>query len=74
MISDRILQFTALQELSRPSEKPRLSTVERWASSQDIKYLYDGKGGIWTTIDALNSALGVIPLEPNAPYRVEDLI
>lgn len=73
MIADSILQFTDLQELCRPCEKPRLSTVERWATSQGIKYRYDGKGGIWTTIDALNSALGVFPLEPDAHYRVEDL-
>lgn len=73
MIADSILQFTDLQELCRPGEKPRLSTVERWATSQGIKYRYDGKGGIWTTTDALNSALGVLPIEPDAPYRVEDL-
>ena len=74
MIADSILQFTDLLELCRPGEKPRLSTVERWASSQGIKYRYDGKGGIWTTTDALNWALGVLPQEPDAPYRVEDLI
>lgn len=54
MIADSILQFTDLQELCRPGKKPRLSTVARGASSQGIKYRYDGKGGIWTTTDALN--------------------
>jgi hypothetical protein len=71
---DTILQFSDLQELCRPGEKPRLSTVERWAASQGIRYRYDGKGGIWTTVDALNAALGLVPPDENAPYRPEDVI
>lgn len=54
-----VLQYADLQELCRPGERPRLSTVEAWARAQGIRYLYDGKGGIWTTLDALNTALGV---------------
>jgi hypothetical protein len=54
-----ILQFDDLQELCRPGQRPRLATVEAWARSQGIRYLYDGHGGIWTTVDALNAALGI---------------
>jgi hypothetical protein len=56
-----ILQFEDLQKLCRPGAEhlPRLATVEKWARKQGIRYKYDGKGGIWTTLDALNAALGV---------------
>lgn len=54
-----VLQFHDLQELCRPGASPRLATVESWAKREGIAYRYDGKGGIWTTQDALNSALGI---------------
>ena len=58
-LSRPVLVYADLQELCRPGEKPRLVTVERWARKQGIRYLYDAKGGIWTTLDALNVALGI---------------
>lgn len=63
-----VLQFADLQELCRPGERPRLATVEAWARSQNILYRYDGKGGIWTTVDALNHALGLDLSGSLAPY------
>lgn len=57
-----MLQFRDLQRLCRPAPEaaaPKLSTVERWAKAQGIRYRYDGQGGIWTTLDALNAALGL---------------
>lgn len=54
-----ILQFPDLQELCQPGGSPRLATVERWAREQGVRYRYDGKGGIWTTVDALNAAIGL---------------
>lgn len=54
-----VLQFGDLQELCRPGEHPRLATVEKWLRSQGVRYKYDGEGGVWTTVDALNAALGV---------------
>ena len=54
-----VLQFADLQELCRPGEKPRLSTVERWAWEIGLRFRYDGKGGIFTTVDAINYAMGV---------------
>jgi hypothetical protein len=54
-----ILQFSDLQELCRPGERPRLATVERWARTIGLRFRYDGKGGIFTTVDAINHALGL---------------
>ena len=34
-------------------------TVEAWARDQGIALKLDGRGGVWTTIDAVNIALGV---------------
>lgn len=59
MIGASILQFEDLQELCKPGEKPLLSTVETWARKHHIRYQYDAKGGIWTTTEALNTALGI---------------
>lgn len=58
----QVLTFEDLRNLCAPNgPSPRLSTVERWARSQGIRYKYDSQGGIWTTIDALNAALGLQP-------------
>ena len=61
-----VLQFEDLQELCKPGEHPRLATVETWARSQGIRYRYDGKGGIWTTANALDFALGITPAANDA--------
>lgn len=73
MIGERILQFHDLQELCSPGEKPRLSTVVRWADEAGIRYKYDGKGGIWTTLSALEAAIGVAAANDNAPYDAAEL-
>lgn len=67
-----VLQFSDLQELCRPGERPRLATVETWARAQGIAFRYDGKGGIWTTVDALNAALGLRGVD-EPPLRPEDV-
>lgn len=57
-----ILQFHDLQRLCRPDPEarpPRLATVVRWAGQQGIPFKYDGNGGIFTTVDAVNAALGL---------------
>lgn len=57
-----ILEFQDLQRLCRPKAKgrpPRLSTVEAWAKAQGIAFGYDKDGGIWTTQEAVNAALGI---------------
>lgn len=75
MIGERILQFHDLQELcsGSPDEKPRLSTVVKWADQVGIRYKYDGKGGIWTTLSALEAALGLGAANDGAPYDPAEL-
>lgn len=41
---------------------------------QGIPYKYDGEGGIWTTLQALNAALGIGTDLADAPYRPEDIV
>ncbi|WQI21875.1 hypothetical protein U2S91_04310 [Stenotrophomonas maltophilia] len=69
-----ILQFQDLQELCQPGKRPRLATVERWARDRGIRVQYDGKGGIWTTMTALNEALGLRSAATNQEcYAPSDL-
>ncbi|HEL4844843.1 TPA: hypothetical protein UOA08_001381 [Stenotrophomonas maltophilia] len=68
-----ILQFHDLQELCQPGKRPRLATVIRWAHGCGIRFLYDGSGGIWTTMAALNEALGLAGATPHLePYDPDD--
>ena len=69
-----VLQFEDLQELCKPGERPRLATVEAWARNQGVRFKYDGRGGIWTTLDALNKALGVAAANDESRYNPEDLV
>lgn len=57
----KILQHEDLQRLCRPSggPPPTLATVERWARKIGLRYTYDGKGGLITTEDAFNAAIGI---------------
>lgn len=57
-----ILQHEDLQRLCRPdpaAPAPSLATIERWAKRIGLRYTYDGKGGLLTTINALNAAIGM---------------
>jgi hypothetical protein len=56
-----VLQFEDLQQLCKPGEHPRLATVEAWARKIGLRYTYDGRGGLLSTVHALNVALGVGP-------------
>ncbi|MBV6863383.1 hypothetical protein [Xanthomonas euvesicatoria] len=59
-MSSPVITFEDLRRLYAPAgPTPRASTVMRWARDQGIRYKYDGRGGIWTTVDALNAALGL---------------
>ncbi|AKC81134.1 hypothetical protein XB05_22100 [Xanthomonas arboricola] len=59
-VSSPVITFEDLRRLCAPfGPAPRASTVVRWARDQGIRYKYDGRGGIWTTVDALNAALGL---------------
>lgn len=54
-----VLQFEDLQELCKPGEHPRLATVEAWARKIGLRYTYDAQGGLISTVDAFNAALGI---------------
>lgn len=69
-----VLQFEDLQELCRPGERPRMTTVVKWADAAGIRYKFDGKGGIWTTLDALNAALGVAAANDCAAYEPSQVL
>ncbi|MCT8273385.1 hypothetical protein [Xanthomonas translucens] len=61
-MTGQVLTFEDLRRLCSPdpdAPAPRASTVVRWARDQGILYKYDGRGGIWTTVAALNAALGL---------------
>lgn len=54
-----VLSFDDLRRISRLGAQAQLATVERWAKRAGIKYNYDGRGGIWTTVAAMNAAVGL---------------
>lgn len=58
-----VLQFQDLQALCRPkaAHPPRRATVEAWAKKIGLSYTYDGDGGIISTVEAMNAALGLGP-------------
>lgn len=57
-----ILTFPMLQRIVRPTGGlPRVATVIRWAKRNHVRVLEDGAGGVFTTVDALNAALGLVP-------------
>ncbi|MEC3887093.1 hypothetical protein LLE72_004795 [Xanthomonas campestris pv. papavericola] len=71
-MSKQVLTFQDLRSLCAPNGPlPRLATVERWAQAQGIRYKYDGHGGIWTNIDALNAALGLRAVQEDDQYLID---
>lgn len=70
-----VLQFSDLQELCKPGAKPRLATVEAWARRIRLRYTYDGQGGLVSTIEAFNAAIGVThAANQERTYSADDLI
>ena len=70
-----VIQFADLQDLCKPGKRPKCATVEQWAREQGIAFKHDAEGGIWTTQDALNIALGIKAANDGdqAPYGPEDV-
>lgn len=67
-----ILQFPDLQDLCRPGEKPQRATVEAWARRIGLRYTYDGRGGIISSIEAYNAVLGLAASnDANGGYNPE---
>jgi hypothetical protein len=54
-VNPNIIQACQLRQLSG---KHTSSAVRRWASERGIRVL-EGKEGPWTTVDAINFALGI---------------
>ena len=70
-----IIEFVELQRLCRPhGPRPSVTTVIRWAKQQGIRYKLDGCGGIWTTSEALNAALGLTNISLVNSSDIEELI
>ena len=75
-LNPAILTFDDLREISRLGPNARLSSMERWATMNGIRYKYDGRGGIWTTVNAMNAAVGIAPpvCDPFAGQITADMI
>ncbi|KQQ84085.1 hypothetical protein ASF73_16070 [Xanthomonas sp. Leaf131] len=74
-MSSAVITFEELRRLYAPiGPTPRASTVVRWAHDQGIRYKYDGRGGIWTTVDALNAALGLQQVQDIDMDREQELM
>lgn len=71
-----LLEFQDLQKLCQRSEgsPPRRATVESWARKIGLRYTYDGKGGIISTLEAVNAAMGVTAANDPGGQRPEDLL
>lgn len=70
MIGEAIIEFEDLQKLSKQTQ---LAAVERWAVNNGIPFKHC-RGGIWTTLAALNKALGVAAANDAAPAIDPDLV
>jgi hypothetical protein len=65
-----VLEFPDLQKLSGFD---RRADVERWAKDNGVP-VKGCRGGVWTTLDALNKALGIVAANDDAsPYQSDIL-
>ena len=48
----------------------RAADIERWCDRHGVRY-FRGRAGPWTTIDALNAALGIAATPAEKPTRIE---
>jgi hypothetical protein len=69
-----LIEFDDLRKLSRLGENAQLATVERWAKRAGIRYQYDGRGGIWTTLDAMNAAVGMEQEARSEAYSIDRVV
>lgn len=65
-----IAHFKLLQQVTGYT---RQADLERCLKKQGIRYFY-GKDGIWTTLDALNAALGLRPAEADDAYNPSEVL
>lgn len=64
-LSGQMVTFEALQRLSGYE---RRADVERWATAIGL-VTARCRGGVWTTLDAMNQALGVRTAAPSPLYE-----
>ena len=69
-----LIEYDDLRKLSRLGENAQLATVERWAKRAGIRYQYDGRGGIWTTLDAMNEAVGIAQEPASGTYSADRVV
>lgn len=65
--------FVTFADLQALSGLRRRADVIRWADKAGVKYKYS-RDGIWTTLDALNAALGLHSAGNEDHYSVEAVI
>lgn len=72
-MNNEIVTFATLKTLCAPDgPDPSAVVVRRWAAKQGIAFKVDRAGGIFTTVAALNAALGVGNTLPDR--TAEDLV
>lgn len=60
------------EQLRKLSDTRTATTIKRWANQHGVRVL-DGAEGPWTTIEALNAALGVRAAENDESYSPDIL-
>jgi hypothetical protein len=65
--------LVTFEDLKSATGYSRLSDVERCLQKAKIPYTY-GKDGIWTTIEAVNAALGLRPAENDGAYKPGEVL
>lgn len=64
--------IVTFEDLRAATGYRRQTDVARCLERQGVSFFY-GRDGVWTTIDALNAALGVPPLSDDVKYDPSDL-
>ena len=60
----------AQSDLERLTGYSRAGDIERWCQTNSVRY-FRGKAGVWTTLEAVNTALGLrAGLDPK-PQKLE---
>lgn len=70
MIAEHVLEFA---DLKRISGYNRRADVERWAKENGIAVKLC-RGGVWTTLEAVNIALGVTAANEESPAYPPEVI
>lgn len=62
------------EDLQRISGYNRRADVERWATTNGVPFKYS-RDGIWTTLEALNKALGLTAAnDDGGAYRTDEVL